>query len=125
FLPLTAKDDLPSRDRRTGLRELGLPYETEPAITKHLAAFLDRAARSAGNESPLKPTAVLFNGGFFTPPIARERVVEALAAWFGERPDVLENDRLESAVAIGAAFYGRLRQDPEASRRLLIRAGSA
>jgi molecular chaperone DnaK (HSP70) len=125
FLPLTAKDDLPSRDRRSGLRELGLPYEIEPAITKHLAAFLDRAARSAGNGSPLKPTAVLFNGGFFTPPIARERVIDALAAWFGERPDVLENDRLESAVAIGAAFYGRLRQDPEASRRLLIRAGSA
>jgi molecular chaperone DnaK (HSP70) len=47
FLPLRAKDDLPARDRRSGLRELGLPYETEPAITKHLAAFLDRAARSA------------------------------------------------------------------------------
>lgn len=125
FLPLTAKSDLPARDRRTGLRELGLPYETEPAITKHLAAFLDRAARSGGHGSPLKPTAVLFNGGFFTPSIARERVIEALAAWFGDRPDVLENERLESAVAIGAAFYGRLRQDPEASRRLLIRAGSA
>jgi hypothetical protein len=124
FLPLTARDDLPARDRRTGLRELGLPYETEPAITKHLAAFLERAGRGAGSAG-LRPTAVLFNGGFFTPAVARTRVLDALASWFGARPAVLENERLESAVAIGAAFYGKLRQHPEASRRLLIRAGSA
>src|SRR4029453_15504938 len=31
----------------------------------------------------------------------------------------------ESAVAIGAAFYGKLRRDPAASKRLLIRAGRA
>jgi hypothetical protein len=43
FLPLTASDDLPGRERRTGLRELGLPYATEPAITKHLADFLTRS----------------------------------------------------------------------------------
>jgi hypothetical protein len=71
------------------------------------------------------PDAVLFNGGFFTPPIARERVVAAIEAWSGRSPLVLENERPEAAVAIGAAFYGKLRQDPEASRRLLIRAGSA
>lgn len=123
FLPLTARGDLPARDRRTGLRELGLPYETEPAITKHLAAFLDRAAIQAGGE--VKPNAVLFNGGFFTPAIARERLLDALASWFGERPVVLESPRPESAVAIGAAFYGRLVQDPAAAKRLLIRAGSA
>ena len=121
FLPLTAADDLPPRERRVGLRELGLPYETEPAITRHLAAFLVRA----GGGPMARPDAVLFNGGFFTPPIARERVLDALSAWFGERPHVLENDRPEAAVAIGAAFYGRLRQDPARSKRLLIRAGSA
>jgi molecular chaperone DnaK (HSP70) len=124
FLPLTARDDLPARDRRAGLRELGLPYESEPAITKHLAAFLDRAARQSGSEA-VKPTAVLFNGGFFTPPVARERLLEALASWFGERPDVLESPHPESAVAVGAAFYGRLLQHPGAAKRLLIKAGSA
>lgn len=123
FLPLTAPGDLPARDRRTGLRELGLPYETEPAITKHLASFLERAGGSGDGKA--RPTAVLFNGGFFTPPIARARVLDALTAWFGDRPAVLENERPESAVAIGAAFYNKLRQNPEASRRLLIRAGSA
>jgi hypothetical protein len=118
FLPLTTREDVPARDRRVGLRELGLPYESEPAITRHLAAFLARAGH-------VIPDAVLFNGGFFAPSVARERVLDALAAWGGRRPVVLENARPESAVAIGAAFYARLRRDPAASRRLLIRAGSA
>jgi molecular chaperone DnaK (HSP70) len=125
FLPLTAPDDLPARDRRTGLRELGLPYETEPALTKHLAGFLTRAARNSSQAGLARPDAILFNGGFFTPAIARERVLGALTTWFGAAPAVLENDRPESAVAIGAAFYARLRQNPDASRRLLVRAGTA
>jgi hypothetical protein len=124
FLPVTAADDLPARDRRPGLRELGLPYETAPAITRHLAAFLSRAARVTGAASLARPDAVLFNGGFFAPALARDRVLDALARWFGERPRGLENERPESAVAIGAAFYGRLRHGPSQSRRLLIRAGS-
>ena len=122
FLPLTRPEDLPARDRRVGLRELGLPFETEPAITRHLAAFLTRA----GSDGAMaRPDAVLFNGGFFTPPLARSQVLDALAAWFGARPPVLDNENPEAAVALGAAFYGRLRQDPAAARRLLIRAGSA
>jgi molecular chaperone DnaK (HSP70) len=124
FLPASDAADLPARDRRVGLRELGLPYETEPAITKHLAAFLTRSTNGKG-AAMARPTAVLFNGGFFTPAFARERVLEALTRWFGEPPLVLENARPEAAVAIGAAFYARLRQDPHASRGLLIQAGSA
>ena len=123
FLPLTAADDLPARSRRAGLRELGLPYETEPAITRHLAAFLTRAGE--GGERMAHPDAVLFNGGFFAPGVARERVLDALSRWSGKRPLLLENARPEASVAIGAAFYGRLRGDPGRSRRLLIRAGSA
>ena len=115
FLPLNAADDLPARDRRVGLRELGLPYETEPAITRHLAAFLTRAARTSGTTGLARPDAVLFNGGFFTPSLVRARVIDALETWLGSRPEVLENETPESAVAIGAAFYGRLRQDPGAS----------
>jgi molecular chaperone DnaK (HSP70) len=110
FLPLTSFDDLPVRERRTGLRELGLPYATEPAITKHLAAFLSKSL--AGGE---RPAAILFNGGFFTPSVTRERVVEAVATWFrreGEdwRPKVLTNKSPEGAVAVGAAYYGHVRR---------------
>jgi molecular chaperone DnaK (HSP70) len=125
FLPLTSREDLPARDRRVGLRELGLPYETEPAITRHLAAFLSRAGLETSTGPMATPAAVLFNGGFFTPAIARERVLDALEAWSERRPVVLENERPEAAVAIGAAFYARLRDNPDAASRLLIRAGSA
>ena len=95
FLPLTrADEESRGRDRRAGLRELGLPYETDPAITRHLAAFLARSAAvfasdhralvvTAGRRM-IRPDLVLFNGGFFTPPVARERIAQALAGWFGD-----------------------------------------
>ena len=140
FLPLTAPDDLPAHDRRVGLRELGLPYASEPAITKHLAAFLVSAGRAAtaveaaaaspdraDNGLPMaRPGAILFNGGFFAPPVTRERIVEAVAGWFraesGDwRPTILNNEAPESAVAIGAANYGLVRH----TGGIRIRAGSA
>ena len=40
FLPITAPYEKPAHGRTTGLRELGLPYAVDPAITRHLAAFL-------------------------------------------------------------------------------------
>jgi hypothetical protein len=75
----------------------------------------------------LRPDAVLFNGGFFTPAVARDRVLDALESWFGVRPRVLVNAAPEAAVAIGAAFYAglRLHAGRESHRRLLIRSGSA
>ena len=36
----------------------------------------------------VRPDVVLFNGGFFTTPLARARLVEALAGWFGDGPRV-------------------------------------
>ncbi len=119
FLPITAPDEMPARGRSTGLRELGLPYAVDPAITKHLAAFLTQAAITMNTSSsgqPLaRPDAVLFNGGFCTPAVTRERIVEAIAAWFGGtqsgwRPKLLNNEAVESAVARGAAYYGRVRR---------------
>ncbi|HWS90401.1 MAG TPA: Hsp70 family protein [Pyrinomonadaceae bacterium] len=126
FLPANAPDDLPASERRAGLRELGLPYASDPAITKHLAAFLTQAAlamKASDEESAqhddlrtmARPDAVLFNGGFFHPPLARERVVEAIAGWFPQqgkrrRPKVLNNETPEAAVAVGAAYYARVRR---------------
>jgi len=135
FLPITGPDDQPRRERRPGgLRELGLPYETDPAVTRHLARFLaratreDGAGRDAGTGSHVGTSdaanVVLFNGGFFTPPTARERVVQAMTAWTGQAPRVLPVDRPEAAVALGAAYYGHLRTLPDAMRRVLVRAGS-
>ena len=130
FLPITAPDEMPAHGRPTALRELGLPYASDPAITKHLAAFLTQAAvamnSSSANQRMARPDAVLFNGGFCAPAVTRERIVEAISAWFGGaqsgwRPKLLNNEAVDSAVARGAAYYGRVRR----GTGLRIRAGSA
>jgi molecular chaperone DnaK (HSP70) len=130
FLPITAPDDMPAPGRPTGLRELGLPYASDPAITKHLAAFLTQAAvamnGSSANPRLVRPDVVLFNGGFCAPSVTRERIVEAISSWFGGaqsrwRPKLLNNEAPDTAVARGAAYYGRVRR----GTGLRIRAGNA
>ncbi len=137
FLPLTAPEEMPKRSRSSGLREVGLPYASDPAITKHLAAFLRQAgaamngqsgaaSRKAVRSSMARPDAILFNGGFCIPAAARERMVEAIASWFGGkqsgwRPRVLRSDAMGSAVAVGATYYGRVRR----GEGLRVKAGSA
>jgi molecular chaperone DnaK (HSP70) len=111
FLPAVEAHARPGREARPGLRELGLPYESDPAITRHLAAFLAEAGGEAG---PARPDAILLNGGFFTPAAARDRLVQVLESWFaveaGEwRPRVLVNESPATAVAEGAAAYGLVR----------------
>ncbi len=130
FLPITAPHEMPATGTPTGLRELGLPYASDPAITKHLAAFLTQAAAAmegaSANQRMARPDAVLFNGGFCVPAVTRDRIVEAISAWFGETqsgwsPKLLNNDEVDSAVARGAAYYGRVRR----GAGLRIRAGNA
>jgi len=130
FLPITARHEMPTTSTPTGLRELGLPYANDPAITKHLAAFLTQAAEamdgSSANQRMARPDAVLFNGGFCAPAVTRDRIVEAISAWLGGTqsgwsPKLLNNDEVDSAVARGAAYYGRVRR----GTGLPIRAGNA
>ena len=127
FLPITAPHEIPATGTPTGLRELGLPYASDPAITKHLAAFLTQAADgTSANQRMARPDAVLFNGGFCAPAVTRDRIVEAISAWFGGTqsvwsPKVLDNDEVDSAVARGAAYYGRVRR----GTGLRIKAGNA
>ena len=45
FLPFTDRGELPKDEKRSLFRELGLPYVTDPAITKHLDAFLEGAGQ--------------------------------------------------------------------------------
>ena len=46
FFAQTALDDLPHEARRTGLQEFGLPYASDPVISKHLARFLTRSLQN-------------------------------------------------------------------------------
>jgi molecular chaperone DnaK (HSP70) len=101
FLPITPRGELPKEEKRSLFRELGLPYVSDPAITRHLAAFLESAGQV--------PDAILFNGGFFIPEILQERVAGVLANWYGKRPEIFENRDLDLAVASGAAYYSYVR----------------
>jgi molecular chaperone DnaK (HSP70) len=112
FLPVTALAARPAQAPRSGLRELGLPYEPDPAMTRHLAAFLVEAGGAA---DPVRPDVVILNGGFFAPAVARDRMIAVIRRWF-ERPGgdwtlrVLANESPATAVAEGAAAYGLVRR---------------
>src|SRR4030088_2604349 len=43
FLPITKVTDLPQDSRSSALQEFGLPYASDPIISKHLARFLTRS----------------------------------------------------------------------------------
>ncbi len=104
FLPRVPAEAAPAT-RRAGFQELGLPYAPDPGITRYLAAFL-RAHLPAG----VGPDLVLLNGGFFASPVLRDRLLDVLGGWYPRRPGVLANDRLDLAVARGAAYYGMVRR---------------
>ena len=113
FLPVCESNDQPQEEPNSPFRELGLPLVSDPAITRHLAAFL----ASAGDA---KPDAILFNGGFFIPDILRQRVADVLEHWYGKRPLILENRDLDLAVSVGAAYYAHVRST---GTGLLVRGG--
>ncbi len=113
FLPFCGINDKPSEEKRSLFRELGLPYVSDPAVTRHLAAFL------SANEDA-KPDAVLFNGGFFIPDICQQRVADVMERWYGRRPAILENRDLDLAVAVGAAYYSYVKAT---GAGLLVRGG--
>ena len=107
FFPKVEVGDWPQRQRRFGLTELGLAYESEPAISRHLARFLG----SHGPEGEfVKPSAILFNGGVCKSPGVQQRILEILNGWLDAPVTVLPNDDCDLAVARGAAAYGRARQ---------------
>jgi molecular chaperone DnaK (HSP70) len=136
FFPAVAAHDMPARQRRVGLQELGLPYAADPAVTRHLARFLMRQGeQGSGGAAPVRrgpsglacPTHVLFNGGVMKAPALRARVIEVLSGWLqaeGFDPlnehHVLESADLDHAVARGAASYGLARR----GRGIRIRSGA-
>ena len=138
FLPLTGPAERPAARSAGGLREFGLNYAADPALSRHLARFLHRShqnvassadlqarvatALAASKHDLLRPTHVLFNGGVFKAAPMRRRVLDLLAAWFGAAPAELAGADYDLAVARGAAAYGRLLNSGAGVR---IRAGTA
>ena len=138
FLPLVTADEMPALRRAGGLREAGLPYAADAAISKHLARFLTRAKanitsspqllESVGGSAKIDsaplliPDAVLFNGGVFNASPLRARVLDQLSRWANRPIRELEGARPDHAVALGAAVYARLRATGQGLR---IKSGTA
>lgn len=94
--------DANARPYRTqiALREWGLPYASDSAITRHLAAFLRDRPRA---------DAVLLNGGSLNPQLLHQRICQQIGKWRGDFPPLLlKNVEPGFAVARGAAQFGRL-----------------
>src|SRR5260370_12514493 len=89
FFPECSPDAEPKPQRTVGLQELGLPYASDPAMTKHLAHFLHPHTAALAHRRPprrkkkpsTRPTAILFNGGVFKAKALRERVADVLSRW--------------------------------------------
>jgi hypothetical protein len=129
FLPAVSSHDMPQR-RKMGLAEIGLPYASDAAITRHLARFLRQQASQSEHGSVRRgpsglaaPTHVLFNGGVLRSDLVRQRILDVLGGWLGEEglaaPSPLLGEDLMHAVARGAAYYGLAR----AGRGVRIRGG--
>lgn len=120
FLPVCQAADVPHQQQRAGLQEIGLPYATDPAITRHLARFLSQHASGAEagkvRRAPsgfAAPTHILFNGGVMHAPFVRQRILAVLNTWledegFGPVAQLAGEDLMQ-AVARGAAYYGAAR----------------
>lgn len=136
FFPKVASDEMPTRQRRVGFQELGLPYAADAAVTKHLACFLSEQVRNSPEAANIRrgpsglacPTHILFNGGVMKAAVLRERIVGVLNSWFDQEgfeplgaEQVLDGPDLELAVARGAAYYGKARQ----GRGIRIRSGAS
>lgn len=118
FFPVCPADARPLREQVSGFQELGLPYEADTGITRHVAAFLSdnqsepTSAASTQAASTSARTHLLLNGGVFKSAQLRERLSSVISSWnAGQATKTLSNtDDLDQAVACGAAYYGWTKQ---------------
>ncbi|MEI8293353.1 MAG: Hsp70 family protein [bacterium] len=113
FFPFVTAGEQPLR-AAPGLREMGLPYAKDPAVSRHLSDFLR-------GRPPVD--FILFNGGVTKSPAVRRRILENLERWQPEHiPLILKNTDPDLAVAKGAARFLHLRAAGDTSR---IQAGAS
>ena len=136
FFPLTEKEDMPTPSSGHALQDLGLEYETDPAITKHLSEFLKKSAKNIHSSPKLlstlkefgldteknldkdfaSPSAILFNGGVFGAEPLRRRVLETLNKWCSDEIKELPGFELDLAVSKGATYYGKIKKSGKGIR---------
>ena len=106
FFP-EVKEDVATK-ARGGIVSFGLPYERDPAITRHVRKFLARHAREMPRGAP---DALLLNGGVFNARPIVLALTAAIAGFGGEPPpSVLPGTDPDLAVARGAVLFGFARR---------------
>ncbi len=117
FLPNCQKSDRPERQPASGFQELGLAYESDPRITRHVAQFVETHC-TVENSSPQW---ILFNGGVFKATGFRDRLLNVLRGWTSSETGSSDEESnvqslsgvhdLDHAVATGACHYGWSKQN--------------
>ena len=138
FFPEVSINEHPRAVRRGALTQKGLPYAQDPAVSRHLAAFLskqvdaadDLLGSSSESEFPadplaagldsaaggdfIKPSAILFNGGVLKAPVLAERTLAIINQWLtdagAEQARLLSDADLDLGVSSGASYYGYVKQ---------------
>lgn len=131
FFPQVSISDHPRAARRSALTQKGLPYAQDPAVSRHLAAFLSRQVDAANDllgltsseltgdpDDPLaatfdgtdentgrfiKPTAILFNGGVLKAPALAERTLSIINQWLTDAKAEPARLLAESDLDLGVA----------------------
>lgn len=122
FFPACEIGDAPQTSATSGFQEIGLPFEEDTAVTRHLAAFL--SAHGDAKSGPVQPTRLLFNGGVFKADVLRKRLLKTIAGWSEgtTKAELLAGEHdLDYAVARGAAYYGKAKH----GRGIRIRGGTS
>lgn len=131
FFPFCNFEEQPENDldAQIGIQEYGLPFESDPAISKHIAHFLNRAIKADKRESGevSLPNKVLFNGGVFSSVPVRSKILDQLQAWAKQLEQNVEIDELsatslQTSVSRGAAYFAYLLAQ---SSKLKIRSGTS
>jgi molecular chaperone DnaK (HSP70) len=122
FFPHVDSSAKVQKRAKAALSTISLPFENDPAITRHLASFLTRQQSALHNiaavnvkaqASFVHPTAILFNGGVAKATGVTQRMLEVLNNWLQNEQaspvKVLQGIDLDQAVAKGASYYAQVR----------------
>ncbi len=109
FFPTVDAGSLPLTPKRGAVVELGLPYASDAAITRHVVAFLRQHSETA---ALARPDAILLNGGVFNSPALTAALVDSVSGLWPQQPKIplLPHESLDLAVARGAAYSGLARK---------------
>jgi molecular chaperone DnaK (HSP70) len=102
FFP--ADVELTTTQKRAAIVAFGLPYERDPAVTRHIRQFLARHSSELGPKA--HPDVILLNGGVFNAAPIVKALKAALKQWSGQAPAMLPISDPDLAVACGAVRYG-------------------